>query len=215
MLYVAPDGTVNDDGRPFWNATPACCAPSGSKVDDSAYLAELIDDVRDQYSVDPKRIFVLGHSNGGFMAYRMACDHADVIAGIVSLEGAMYDDVSECDPSAPVTVVEVHGTADDVIRYEGGVNNAADSDAPAYPSAENSVSAWAELDGCDATSVPGSPPQRDLEKQLPPALVTAYGSCDDGAAVELWTQPDGIHVPDLGDTFTEQVVDFLLSHPKS
>lgn len=214
MLYVAPDGTTNDEGKSFWNATPACCAPAGSDVDDSAYLAAVIDSVRHDYNVDDRRIFVLGHSNGGFMAYRMACDHAEVIAGIVSLEGATTVDRSACDPSAPVSVLEVHGTGDTVIRYEGGRNDGNDPNAPEYPGAEATVRTWAGLDGCDPTPITPDPATRQIERDQPPATVTAYGSCSRGAAVELWTQPGGQHVPELGDTFTEQVVDFLLAHPK-
>lgn len=213
MLYVAPDGTKNDEGKAFWNATSACCAPPDSDVDDSAYLAAVIEQVRSDYAIDDRRIFVLGHSNGGFMAYRLACDHADLIAGIVSLEGAMAEDPWRCDPSEPVSVVEIHGTADTVIRYEGGRNDDADPDSPVYPSAEQSVAAWAEFNGCDAPVAP-SPPSRDIQKGKPAATVTAYGGCADGTAVELWTQPDGVHVPELNDTFTEQAVDFLLAHPK-
>ena len=149
ILYVAPEGTKNAEGKTFWNATTACCAPPDSDVDDSAYLAAVIAAVRKDYAVDDRRIFVLGHSNGGFMAYRLACDHADLIAGIVSLEGAMNEDSSACDPSEPVSVVEIHGTADTVIRYEGGRNDDADPNAPAYPSAAQSVLEWAKFDGCD------------------------------------------------------------------
>lgn len=214
VLYVAPEGTKNDEGKTFWNATAACCAPADSDVDDSGYLAEVIEAVRKDYAVDDRRIFVLGHSNGGFMAYRMACDHADLIAGVVSLEGAMTDDSANCDPSEPVSVVEIHGTADTVIRYEGGTNDDANPNAPAYPSAAQSVLEWARFDGCGDTTTPGTPPARDLEKDLPSATVAAYSGCEDGTAVELWTQPDGVHVPELSDTFTAQVVDFLLAHAK-
>lgn len=211
MLYVAPNGTVNDEGKGFWNASAACCGPADTDVDDSAYLAGVIDEIRDDFAVDDRRIFVLGHSNGGFMAYRLACDHAEVIAGVVSLEGAMIDE-ADCDPDEPVSVVEVHGTADTVIRYEGGRNDDNDPDSPRYPSAEQTVQGWAEFDGCDDAPVAG--PDRALLTSMPPATVTAYGGCDAGTAVELWTQPDGTHVPELGDTFTAQTIDFLLAHPK-
>jgi polyhydroxybutyrate depolymerase len=214
ILYVAPEGTKNAEGKTFWNATAACCAPPDSDVDDSAYLAAVIAAVQKDYAVDDRRIFVLGHSNGGFMAYRLACDHADLIAGIVSLEGAMNEDSSACDPSEPVSVVEIHGTADTVIRYEGGRNDDADPNAPAYPSAAQSVLEWARFNGCDDTAAPGEPPSRDLEKAMPAATVTAYSGCRAGTAVELWTQPDGEHVPELSDSFTAQAIDFLLAHPK-
>ena len=49
---------------------------------------------------------------------------------------------------------------------------------------------------------------------MPAATVTSYSGCRAGTAVELWTQPDGEHVPELSDSFTAQVIDFLLAHPK-
>jgi polyhydroxybutyrate depolymerase len=211
IIYVAPDGTKDDKGKEFWNATEACCGPANADVDDSAYLAAVIDDVTSRYDVDPHRIFVVGHSNGGFMAYRMACDHADVVAGIVSLEGAMIGGNTKCEPSEPVSVLAIHGQADDVIRYGGGKSPTGSAN---YPGAVASVKAWAGLDHCDPSPVPGQPPTRTLVSGLPSAQVQAYPGCDDGTAVELWSQPRGGHDPNITPTFTEQVVQFLLAHPK-
>lgn len=212
MLAVYPDGTLNAEGKRYWNATPACCAPAGSEVDDSAYLSAVIADARARYNVDPKRIFVMGHSNGGFMSFRMACDHADVVAAIVSLEGAANADESACNPTEPVAVLAVHGTADDTIGYEGGQTR---SGGVRYPGAAASVLAWAELNGCDTTPDDPAPPDRDIQKERPPATVTSYSTgCEPGGHAELWTQLDGVHIPAWSDTFPEQAVSFLLDHPK-
>ena len=86
FLYAHPDGTIDSQNNRFWNASDACCNldPVPSKVDDSAYLSKLIADISAHYTVDPKRVYFFGHSNGGFMSYRMACEHADKIAAIVT-----------------------------------------------------------------------------------------------------------------------------------
>ncbi len=86
MLLAVLDGTTNAVGKQFWNATDACCGPR-STVDDSAYITAVIADVEAEHAVDPKQVYLMGHSNGGFMSYRMACDHADEIAAIVEHRG--------------------------------------------------------------------------------------------------------------------------------
>ena len=73
-VLVTPDGTENLEGQRFWNATPACCAPSDNLVDDVAYIRSLIVEAAATYSIDVSRISLFGHSNGGFMALRMACE---------------------------------------------------------------------------------------------------------------------------------------------
>ena len=88
ILTVYPSGTKDTNGYLFWNATPACCNFDSSAVDDEAYLNSIIDSVSKDYSVDPARVFIVGHSNGGFMAHRMAWNQSDRIAAIVSLAGA-------------------------------------------------------------------------------------------------------------------------------
>ena len=74
-LYALPDGTFNDSGIRFWNATDACCDFDRSGVDDVSYLARVIKEIQASFAVDPQRIDLIGHSNGGFMVYGMACAH--------------------------------------------------------------------------------------------------------------------------------------------
>jgi polyhydroxybutyrate depolymerase len=136
FLYAFPDGTVDSDGKRFWNATDACCDLHATKVDDSTYVSSLITQIQARYTVDPKRIFLVGHSNGAFMSYRMACDHADQIAAIASLAGAMFSDVSKCAPSQPVSVLQIHGTADDTVLFDGD-----QIAGQGYPGAKTTISA--------------------------------------------------------------------------
>ena len=90
FIFCIPDGTKNTRDQRFWNATKACCDFETGAVDDSGYLRSLIELIEKKYAVDPKSIHFLGHSNGGFMSLRMACEHADKIASVQSLAGAMF-----------------------------------------------------------------------------------------------------------------------------
>ena len=212
MLYVQPDGTTNARGKQFWNATDACCAGPGSNVDDAAYLKAVIDSVSADYDVDPKRIFLVGHSNGGFMAYRMACDHADTVAAVVSVAGATNADTDACDPSEPVPTLEIHGRSDTTILYDGGKTALG-----SYPSAPETVETWAAYNGCATTpDAESTPATRDLVQDLPPAVVTTYSEgCDPGGHAELWSQDEGVHIPAWSPTFPQQVIDWLQEHPKT
>src|ERR1043165_6333130 len=84
-LVISPDGTTSLTGKQFWNADPACCDFDRQNPDDVAYIGGLIDDIARDWPIDKAQVFVLGHSNGGHMAYRMACERSDVIAAIGSL----------------------------------------------------------------------------------------------------------------------------------
>jgi polyhydroxybutyrate depolymerase len=218
FIYVRPNGTKDRSGDQFWNATDACCDMTGTGVDDSAYLAQLIADLKARYPVDPRRVYLIGHSNGGFMAYRMACDHADAIAAIVSLAGAMTADLRTCTPSTHVSVLEVHGTADDLIPYRGGSIRGHE-----FPAATVTVEDWARLDRCAARPRPRAAldviGQPDIRFSAPPIAgadtsVLAYPRCAATTTVELWTIRGGGHIPGLTPRFTTEVIDFLLAHPK-
>jgi polyhydroxybutyrate depolymerase len=210
MLLAIPDGTPNALEKRFWNATDACCAGRRTDVDDSSYLRAIVADVAAHHAVDPLRVYFVGHSNGGFMSYRMACDHADVVAAIVSLEAATWADTAKCRPSQSVAVLEIHGTGDQLIKYDGGANS-----GRRYPGAEQTVKTWARYDGCSLTPDDPEPAPHALEVGRPPATVTAYTKdCRGNGHAELWTQPNGVHIPALDSTFSTQVVAFLLAHPK-
>ncbi len=209
FLMVSPDGTRNADGLPFWNATDACCGFDAA-VDDSSYLAAVIERVRADYVVDTQRVFLIGYSNGGFMSYRMACEHAEVIAAIVSISAATFLDPTRCAPAEPVSVVEIHGTEDETIAYGGGR-----FEGVAHPSAQQTVAQWASHNECN------DPPTvtetvLDLNRTLAgkETSVLRYDACAPGGAVELWTVVGGEHVTKLSSSFSDEVIDFLLAHPK-
>ncbi len=215
FLYAYADGTVDKGGKKYWNATDACCDFDGTPVDDVAYLTSVMDDVAAHYNVDPKRIFVVGHSNGGFMAHRLACE-VPRVAAIVSLAGDMWEDASKCNPSAPVSVLQVHGDADDTIQYDGGTTaGSAQGGGGVYPSAHQTVATWASKDHCTgALTDTGETLSIDTSQPAGKTRVEKYAGCPTGIDVELWTMQGSGHVPALDAVWGDQILTFLSAHPK-
>jgi polyhydroxybutyrate depolymerase len=210
FVYAYPNGSADDRGEQFWNATDACCAFGGAKPDDSRYLSELITTLQAAYRTDPARVYLIGHSNGGFMSFRMACEHADQVTAIVSLNAATWNDAAQCRPSEPVSVLAIHGSADETVAFGGG-----DINGVAYPSAATTISQWRGYDRCADAGLDG--PALDLVSDLPAAetSVRAYArGCAGGSTVEAWTINGGRHVPELGPAFAPAVTGFLLSRVK-
>jgi polyhydroxybutyrate depolymerase len=209
FLLATPDGLIDDTGQHYWNATDACCGSTNMKPDDVGYLTAIMDDVRLRYRVDPKRVYFVGHSNGGFMSHRMACDRADRIAAIVSLAGAQWSVISRCAPDDKISVLEVHGTADTVIPFDGGT-----AYGP-FPGAWTTVGDWATLNGCGTTTSSGGA-NLDLDTLLIGAetLRDKYDGCPSGGAVELWTIEGGSHVPNFTSEWGPDFYDWLMAHPK-
>jgi polyhydroxybutyrate depolymerase len=208
FLYAAPDGTLDGEGRRFWNASAACCNDDGFPIDDSAYLRRVVDDIAARWNVDERRVFVMGQSNGGFMSYRMACDHADLLAGAISIAGTMDVDPTHCHPSDTVHILHVHGTADRTIGYHGGAFMAP------YTGAVETVSRWAAFDGCRAAT---EGPVLDLDTRRPGAETTVtrfVEGCRRGGSVELWTMVGSGHHIEPTDEFRREIADFIATHPK-
>lgn len=202
---ILPDGTIDRDGNRFWNATPACCNFGGSPVDDVAYLTALLDEAESLVPVDTSRVYFYGHSNGGFMSYRMACELSERITAIVSLAGADFLGEMDCVPGQGVSVLQVHGTMDDSVDFAG---------TPYYPSAHDAALRWAGRNGCDVgASTTGTP--LDLVDGLPGEETTVEQwrtGCTAGLDAELWTIVNGSHIPVFNDTWPNGVADWLLRH---
>jgi len=222
FLLAKPDGTRDTDGsgKRYWNAFPACCASvaDSSPVDDVAFLMALVNDVESAYPVDPDRVYLIGHSNGAFMAYRMACDHAETFAAVVALAGAV--EPSLCHPSRPVSVAVVHGTQDHVIKVEGGETR---RDRP-YVSLADTVDFWMKADHCAGPLV--SMGRDDLisnavfrPRAIPGAetdIERASGCAGGTTDVELWKIEGAGHVPLWNEgRWPTAALDFLLRHRRS
>jgi len=211
FLLATPNGTRDLLGNRFWNATDACCDWFRTGVDDVAYIDAVIDEIASKYTVDPARVFVVGHSNGAFMANRYACDRSSRVAAIVALAGMQWKDQANCRPSSPVSVLHVHGRNDETVRYEGG----AMPNGATYPGAVETVGDWAQQNGCGG-ALAATGRRFDLDRGIAgdDTVEAAYSGCPAGTDVELWTIERGSHVPALNENWAGAIWAFLAGHPK-
>jgi polyhydroxybutyrate depolymerase len=219
FFYCHPTTTaVDGSGGTFWNGTDACCDFWSTANDDAGFLRALIQEISGQLRVDQKRIYLVGHSNGGYLSYHTACESADLIAAIVSVAGSTFLDSSRCQPAEPVNILQIHGTADQAQFYDGGANtqtNGFPGNLPPFPSATQSVQTWATYNGASGRQTdPG--PTLDLTTDVAglDTVVTRYTNAPPGGAVELWTILGGTHWPNLTTQFAPSVIDWLFAHPK-
>jgi polyhydroxybutyrate depolymerase len=202
ILLLAPDGVVDSRGNRAWNASPACCGDH--VVDDVAYLGGLIDEALRTWPVDPKRVYIVGHSNGDFMAQRLACERADVVVAIAGLAGADVSlDGAGCTPSKPVSVLHIHGTADETILYEGNSR---------YPSAQATIDHWTTRNHCTVPGTAGTALDLDDSLAGTETAVTSYAGCD--AGVEFWSITGGSHLPSFASGLGTRLFAWLDAHKR-
>ena len=135
--------------------------------------------------IDSSRVYATGVSNGGGFTARLACEMADRLAAIAPVAGG-YDPLRRCKPARPLPLLEIHGTDDDVVPYEGTGEHRRGSDS-GFLSVSGFLSQWTQLDGCR-----GAPKQC---RPRGPASRTRPGA---GARAEAWSSISSWRAPTTG-----------------
>lgn len=136
FVVAYPNGLDNS-----WNAGVCCGRSAETNVDDVGFTRAVIEDLGARGCIDTARVYATGMSNGGFLSHRLACEAADVIAAVAPVAAVLGIEESACNPSRPIPLIQMNGTADPLVDYEGG--GLAQS-----PSAQESIDGWIARDGC-------------------------------------------------------------------
>lgn len=125
FVLVVPNGYSRRENGRFatWNAGRCCGAARDTQSDDVGFLRHLIETLIARGPVNPKRVFIVGMSNGAMMAYRMACEAPDFLRGIMAVAGT--DNTVTCAPKRPIAVLHIHARNDDHVLFNGGRGPAA------------------------------------------------------------------------------------------
>jgi len=122
FILVYPQGTGNEVlGTKYgsWNAWE-CCEPAlSNNVDDVGFIAKLIKEIKTNYSIDSKRVYVTGMSNGGQMSYKLACELSNVVAAVAPVGSIVYSE--NCEGERLVPIIHLQGVEDKCSLWEGGV----------------------------------------------------------------------------------------------
>lgn len=116
FIIVHPQGTLDGTGTTHFNV-----GFGGSTVDDVGFTSALLDTLISNYNINEDRVYSTGMSNGGFMSFHLACNLSDRIAAIASITGSMVPTtMANCNANHMTPVLQIHGTADGTVPYNGG-----------------------------------------------------------------------------------------------
>jgi polyhydroxybutyrate depolymerase len=192
FVLATIDGSVHEYSS--WNAG-GCCTPATDFNEDDVELSSLIiDSISSTYSIDPNRIWAIGHSNGGMMSYRLACDLSDKISGVAMVGGALMDD--SCTPSKPVSLLHIHGDNDETIPFTGGGKFD-------VPDIQSSVIKPNSKFSCDTAP-------NEIAAQV--RVNQIVWNCEHGAQTKLMNYLDNGHEWHLA--YTKEILRFLFAHPR-
>lgn len=162
FLVVHPMGTEDNTGTTHWNV-----GWGASTVDDIGFTNALLDTLLANYHINADRIYSTGMSNGGFMSYELACELSERIAAIASVTGTMNAGrFGSCNPGHPMPVMEIHGTSDATVPYNG---------ANWIEGTEEVVAFWADFNNLSPEPTITDVPNTNI---------------NDGSTVERWVYSD-------------------------
>jgi polyhydroxybutyrate depolymerase len=210
-------------GTDNWQCVSGAACARG--VDDVAYFDALLVDLKRALSVDSRRVFLTGISNGAALCHRLACERADDIAAIAPIAGEnQFQTSGTCVPARGVSILDLHGTADPCWGYDGGAAACAQVDGKDKLSVTASIDGWVARLACNA--IPATAALPDLAQDGCSASTASYKGCAQGAEVRLvriegggHTWPGGLlYSRAVGPPCTdfdadELMLDFFEAHP--
>ena len=189
-------------GETFW----ADVGPVDYGIDDVQTVNHMLDDLQNKFCIDAHRVFATGFSSGGGMSNLLACRLADRIAAVAPVSGNFYMVPGGCHPSRPISVLNIHGTADPLLPYNG-LPSSVDPSWP-LPPIPQWLQTWARRDDC------GSNPEIFLH--TPQVLGEQWTGCQGGTVIMHYRIERGGHSwPGLlGGRATVAVIwNFFQAHP--
>ena len=156
FLVIYPNGISLFGWLQHWNAGHCCGKAMKDDIDDVGFVALVIQQACRYLQIDRTRIYLMGYSNGGMLAYLFAAQNPEILAAVAVIAGSIGSKASPLEPEvrissakAPVPIVVFHGRKDDIIPYEGGKGTGG---GHVYVSVKESMGFWVKANQCGSTS---------------------------------------------------------------
>jgi polyhydroxybutyrate depolymerase len=143
FIAVYPQGLTDTSGVTFWASTEGAVDRG---IDEVRFTNNLLDALEANFCIDTTHIDATGFSNGGAMVGLLACQLSDRIAAFAPVSGNFYAPQNGCSPGRPLPILEIHGTADQTVPYNGAPAGF-DSPLPLHP-IPTWLQGWAARDAC-------------------------------------------------------------------
>ena len=171
LIVIYPQGTLLPaTGQTHWNVGGWT---TSSTTDDVGFINAVINFLNNEYSINSKRIYSTGMSNGGYMSYKLACDLSPRIAGVVSVTGSMTSETLDgCNPTHPTSVAQIHGLQDSVVNYDGNGFSKPIEEVMNY---------WVNINNCSLES-----DTSEISGNNGGGIHDVYSGCDNQTNVELY-----------------------------
>jgi len=208
FAVVYPNGFGLFGFLQHWNAGHCCGKAAADGIDDVGFLVEVIEDVKKRLPIDPKRVYMVGFSNGGMLALRFAAEKTNTLSALATVAATIGSTtVGDAplwrmpDPKAPLPLIFFHGLADEAIPAQGGISPKRGGDQSFF-SVDDSTGFWISNNGCDPDPITEETRNGAVHRQT-------WQGCDQDANVKLYLLEDLGHVwPGLHDT-----ADLAPDHP--
>lgn len=219
FIVAFPDGL--GDSISAWNVdgsgdsnNPCCGYPARQDINDVQFIQDMVTKIQSEASIDKRRIYATGMSNGAMLSYTLACE-TDIFAAIGTVSGTL---LNKCTSPHPISVIDIHGMLDTHVRYDGQPGEGTGKiDGPSIPDVDRF---WRGIDRCDApslvtvdsvTSSTASCPGNREVKYI--AVASAGHTWPSKDADPNKTKRDGTQQSDAIDS-TTVIWQFFTAHPK-
>ena len=185
FIVVYPEGVQSTGALAArtWNAGSCCDYAVANNIDDVKFISLLIDKLLAGYKINPKKVYATGHSNGGMLSYRLACEIPNKIAAIAPNSCTMV--VAACNPGRPVPVLHMHSILDTRVPYQGGPGSGVGTSTIHLPSLDSVLNAWSLKNTCASGA--------QVLVNNSSYKFTKWSACSNAVTIQYYLTQDGGH----------------------